>query len=46
LRKIGLAVWVNKRWILLHHPLREIIAELEKDKGTSSSYLYGTWYPF
>jgi hypothetical protein len=35
LRKVRLAVWVNKKMDLLHHLLRKLIPEVEKDKGTS-----------
>jgi hypothetical protein len=38
-RKIGLAVWVNQRGISPITSGGELIAELEKDKGTSGEQL-------
>src|SRR5260221_3693079 len=38
-RKIGLAVWVNQRGISSISSGGELIAELEKDKGTSGEQL-------
>jgi len=39
LRKIGLAVWANKRGISSITSGGELIAEVEKDKGTSGEQL-------